>query len=207
MMRAAALLGFVAITLFAQEPNEDPDSFDIEPPLLIPNREGERLSNPQPGTAPAREVDLARLEKELERARRNAASAERLCKIGALSKLEAEQRVLRRVHLEFDLANARLVCAKQEMLEKEKRLTAGEIAQTDLAQTETGLAHALEAAHAATAKREQADLDAAEANVHRQEQLPAFGRARTSEAERAAQKLSDLKCHQEQLRIPNTPSS
>src|SRR5438874_4435470 len=103
MMRAAALLGFVAITLFAQEPNKDPDSFDIEPPLLIPNREDERLSNPQPGTAPAREVDLAKLEKELERARRNAASAERLCKIGALSKLEAEQRVLRCVHLEFDL--------------------------------------------------------------------------------------------------------
>src|SRR5439155_489967 len=78
MMRAAALLGFVAITLFAQEPNKDPDSFDIEPPLLIPNREDERLSNPQPGTAPAREVDLAKLEKELERARRNfSRSAER----------------------------------------------------------------------------------------------------------------------------------
>src|SRR5207253_11472311 len=46
MMRAAALLGFVAITLFAQEPNKDPDSFDIEPPLLIPNRQAERLSNP-----------------------------------------------------------------------------------------------------------------------------------------------------------------
>src|SRR5213082_1713553 len=65
MMRAAALLGFVAITLFAQEPNKDPDSFDIEPPLLIPNREDERLSNPQPGTAPAREVDLAKLEEEM----------------------------------------------------------------------------------------------------------------------------------------------
>src|SRR5438445_181081 len=116
MMRAAALLGFVAITLFAQEPNKDPDSFDIEPPLLIPNREDERLSNPQPGTAPAREVDLAKLEKELERARRNAASAERLCKIGALSKLEAEQRVLRCVDLEFDLANARFACANVNAL-------------------------------------------------------------------------------------------
>ena len=197
MMRAAALLGFVAITLFAQEPNKDPDSFDIEPPLLIPNREDERLSNPQPGTAPAREVDLAKLEKELERARRNAASAERLCKIGALSKLEAEQRVLRRVHLEFDLANARLVCAKEEMLKKEKRLTAGEIAKTDLAQTETGLAHAIEAAHAATAKRERAEIDAAEANVHRQEKLLAFGRARKSDVERAAQKLAELKSHKE----------
>ena len=65
MMRAAALLGFVAITLLAQEPNKDPDSFDIEPPLLIPNREDEQLSSPKPGSAAARDVDLAKLEKEL----------------------------------------------------------------------------------------------------------------------------------------------
>src|SRR6266446_6435933 len=77
MMRAAALLGFVAIALLAQEPNKDPDSFDIEPPLLIPNREDEQLSNPKPESAPGRDVDLAKLEKELERARKNAASATR----------------------------------------------------------------------------------------------------------------------------------
>src|SRR5438445_10945579 len=106
MMRAAALLGFVAITLFAQEPNKDPDSFDIEPPLLIPNRDDQQLSNAKAVPAPPRDVDLAKLEKELERAKRNAASAERLCKIGALSKLEVEQRVLRSVHLEFDLDSA-----------------------------------------------------------------------------------------------------
>src|SRR5207244_13022624 len=104
MMRAAALLGFVAITLFAQEPNKDPDSFDIEPPLLIPNREDEQLSNPKPESAPGRDVGLAKLEKELQRARRNAASAERLCKFSALSQREAEQRVLRSDRLEYDLS-------------------------------------------------------------------------------------------------------
>src|SRR5437588_4094367 len=184
MMRAAALLGFVAITLFAQEPNKDPDSFDIEPPLLIPNREDEQLSNPKPESAPGRDVGLAKLEKELERARRNAASAERLCKIGALSKLEAEQRVLRCVHLEFDLATARLTCAKEEMLKKEKQLTAGEIAKTDTTLTETRLALAIEAAHAASAKREQVEIDAAEVNVHRQEKLLALGSARKSDVAR-----------------------
>src|SRR5213082_3487594 len=193
MMRAAALLGFVAITLFAQEPNKDPDSFDIEPPLLIPNREDEQLSNPKPESAPARDVDLARLEKELERAKRSAAGIERLCKIGALSKLEAEQRALRLVHLEFDLANARLVCAKEEMLKKEKQLTAGEIAKAEIAQTEAGLALAIEAAHAATVKREQAELDAAEANVRRQEKLLALGSARKSDVARPEQKLAELK--------------
>ncbi|HYR23948.1 MAG TPA: hypothetical protein VEP30_13610 [Chthoniobacterales bacterium] len=192
MLRGAALLlGLVATTLFAQEPNKDPDSFDIEPPLLIPNRTDEQLAKAAP--SPARDVDLAKLEKEFERAKRNAAGAERLCKIGALSKLEAEQRALRLVHLEFDLANARLVCAKEEMLEKEKQLTAGQIAKTEIAQTESGLAHAIEAAHAATAKREQADLDAAEANVHRQEKLLALGSARKSDVDRAVQKLAELK--------------
>ena len=192
MLRGAALLfGLVATTLFAQEPNKDPDSFDIEPPLLIPNRTDEQLAKAAP--SPAREVDLAKLEKEFERAKRSAAGAERFCKIGALSKLEAEQRALRLVHLEFDLANARLVCAKEEMLEKEKQLTAGEIEKTDLRQTEASLALAIEAAHAATAKREQAEVEAAEANVHRQEKLLALGSARKSDVERATQKLAELK--------------
>ena len=191
LRRAALIFGVVATTLFAQEPNKDPDSFDIEPPLLIPNRDGEQHAKTAP--SPGRDVDLAKLEKEFERAKRNAAGVERLCKIGALSKLEAEQRALRLVHLEFDLANARLVCAKEEMLEKEKQLTAGEIAKTDMTQTEAGLARAIEAAHAATAKREQAELDAAEANVHRQEKLLALGSARKSDVERAAQKLAELK--------------
>ena len=191
LRRAALIFGVVATTLFAQEPNKDPDSFDIEPPLLIPNRDGEQHAKKAP--SPGRDVDLAKLEKEFERAKRNAAGVERLCKIGALSKLEAEQRALRLVHLEFDLANARLVCAKEEMLEKEKRRTAGEIAKTDMTQTEAGLARAIEAAHAATAKREQAELDAAEANVHRQEKLLALGSARKSDVERATQKLAELK--------------
>jgi hypothetical protein len=192
MLRGAApLLGLVATILFAQEPAKDPDSFDIEPPLLIPDRDREQPAKIAPSTP--RDVDLAKLEKEFERARRNAAGAERLCKIGALSKLEAEQRALRLVHLEFDLANARLVCAKEEMLAKEKQLSAGEIARAEIAQSETDLARAIEAAHAATAKREQAELDAAEANVHRQEKLLAFGSARKSDVERAIQKLAELK--------------
>ena len=193
MREAALLLGFAAITLFAQEPSKDPDSFDIEPPLLIPNREDEQPASTKATLTRTRDVDLAKLEKEFERAKRNAASAERLCRIGALSKLEAEQRVLRSIDLEFDLATARLTCAKEEMLKKEKQLTAGEIAKTDTAQTETRLALAIEAAHVATNKREQAEMDAAEANVHRQEKLLAFGRARKSDVERAVQKLADLK--------------
>ena len=193
MRGTALLLGFVAITLFAQEPNKEPDSFDVEPPLLIPNRDDESLPEAKPATSAARDVDLGKLEKEFERAKRIATGAERLCKIGALSKLEAEQRALRLIHLEFDLANARLLVAKEEMVAKEKQLSDGEIAKTDLGQTESALALAIEAAHAATLRREQADIDAAEANVHRQEKLLVLGSARKSDVERALQKLAELK--------------
>jgi hypothetical protein len=192
MLRGIALVfGCIATTLFAQDPAADPDSFDIEPPLLIPNRGDEKIAKGE--SSPTRDVDLAKLEKEFERAKRNAAGLDRLLKIGALSKLEVEQRQLRVVHLEFDLANARLVSAKEQMLEKERRLKAGEVAKTEVRPTENSLALAIEAAHAASAKREQADIDAAEANVHRQEKLLALGSARKKDVERAVQKLADLK--------------
>jgi hypothetical protein len=192
MLREIALLfGCIAITLFAQEPATDPDSFDIEPPLLIPNRDDEKTAKPE--QAPARDVDLAKLEREFERAKRAAAGADRLCKIGALSKLEVEQRKLRVVHLEFDLANAHLVAAKEKMLEKEKQASAGEIAKTDITPAENSLALAIESAHVVTAKREQADIDAAEANVHRQEKLLALGSARKKDVDRAVQRLAELK--------------
>ena len=194
MLRAAALLlGLIAVPLFAQDPNKDPDSFDIEPPLLIPDRDAEQSAAAKTSSPPVQDVDLAKLEKALERAKKNAAGAERLCKIGALSKVEAEQRELRAVRLEFELANARLIYAKQEMLEKQKQFNAGQVARTDMTPTETSLAFAIEAAHTANAKREQAEVDAAEANVHRQEKLLALGSARKKDVDRAIQKLTELK--------------
>src|SRR5437588_3581753 len=176
-----------------QPPPADADvSFEIEPPLLIPNRSDEPLPA-SAAVAPVPDVDLARLEKDFRRAKRNAAGVERFCKIGALSKLEAEQRALRAIRLESDLANARLVRAKEEMLQKEKQLAAGEISKEDLAQTESALALAIEAAYAAAAKRQRAELEAAEANVHRQERLLVLGSARKSDVSRAEQKLAELK--------------
>jgi hypothetical protein len=192
MLRGLALLFAVwATTLFAQQSTTEPDSFDIEPPLLIPNRGDEPL--PDAKAAPGRDVDLAKLEKELERAKRNTAGLDRLLKIGALSKLEVEQRRLRVVHLEFEFANARLVAAKEKMLEKDKQLSAGQVAKTDITPAENNLALAIQAAHAASTKREQADIDAAEANLHRQEKLLALGIARKKDVDRALQKLADLK--------------
>ncbi len=145
---------------FAQEESttDNVDSFDIEPPLLIPNRGNEPLPDV---AAPDADVGLAQLEKNLERAERNAGAAERLYKIGALSKVEAEQRALRVIRLRSDLQNARLARAKGDVLQKEKQVAAGEIAKEELAEAETSLAHAIEAAHAAAVERGRAELEAA----------------------------------------------
>ncbi len=194
MWRLAALLLTISSIALADNKSSDlePDSFDIEPPLLIPNRDNEPLPESRASNDSPRDVDLAKLEQQFERAKRNLAGLDKLLKIGALSKLEVEQRKLRVVHLEFQLANARLVVAKEQMLQKDKQLGAGEIAKTEVTPAENNLALAIEAAHSASTKREQADLDAAEANVHRQEKLLALGSARRSDVARAQQKLAEL---------------
>jgi hypothetical protein len=193
-MRGLAFLFSAALVVvaFAQEDSttDNVDSFDIEPPLLIPNRGNEPLPDV---AAPDADVGLAQLEKNLERAERNAGGAERLYKIGALSKVEAEQRALRVVRLKSDLENARLARAKGDVLQKEKQVAAGEIAKEELPEAETLLAHAIEAAHAAAVEREHAELEAAKTNLQRQQKLLALGSARKSDVARAEQKLAELK--------------
>src|SRR5438093_11767274 len=93
----------------AENKSEEPDSFEVEPPILKQNLSDEPLPN----------GDLARLEKQLERAKQNAAGAERLYKIGVLAKVEVEQRLLKVIRCESELANARVARAKDELAEKE----------------------------------------------------------------------------------------
>src|SRR3984893_771377 len=180
----------LAVVAVAQEDSttDNLDSFDIEPPLLIPNRGNEPLPDI---AAPDADVDLAQLEKNLERAERNAGGAERLYKIGALSKVETEQRALRVVRLKSDLENARLARAKEDVVQKEKQVAAGEIAKEQLVEAETLLAHAIEAAHGAAVERERAELEAAKTNLQRQQKLLALGGARKAVAARAEQKLAE----------------
>jgi len=167
----------------AENKSEEPDSFDVEPPILKQNLSDEPLPN----------GDLARLEKQLERAKQNAAGAERLCKIGVLAKMEVEQRLLKVVRCESDLANARVARAKEELAEKESQLATGEITRDELESMKTALAQLAEAAQAATAKRERAELEAAEANLRRQQKLLKLGIGQKSDVTRAEEKLAELK--------------
>ena len=189
----------LAAALAAQDlPKHDSDdSFEVEPPLLIPNRSNEPLPDAITTGKPASNLDPDRLEKEFERAKKNAAGAERLFKIGVLAKVEVEQRALRVVRLQADLENARLAQAKQEVAQLEQRLAAGEISKADLSQAEVTLARATEAAQAAAEKRERAELEAAELNLRRQQKLLALGSGRKSEVARAEQKLAELKAPKE----------
>jgi len=167
----------------AENKSEEPDSFDVEPPILKQNLSDEPLPN----------GDMARLEKQLQRAKQNAAGAERLYKIGVLARMEVEQRLLKVIRCESDLANARVARAKEELAEKESQLATGEITKDELESIKTALAQLTEAAQVATAKRERAELEAAEANVRRQQKLLKLGIAGKDDVDRAQEKLAELK--------------
>ena len=192
---SVTLLATMMVALAEQSPenqSDEPDSFDIEPPILKEN-----LSAESPSAAPAPDDDVARLEKQLERAKRNATSAERLCKIGVLSKMEVEQRFLRVVRCESDLANARLAEAKEEVTAQESQVASGESTKDELEAARIALAQLTEAAELAAQKRERTELDLAEANLHRQEKLLRLGSARKSDVNRAQEKLAELKAPKE----------
>jgi hypothetical protein len=163
--------------------SEEPDSFDVEPPILKQNLSDEPLPN----------GDMARLEKQLERARQNSAGAERLYKSGVLAKAEVEQRLLKVVRCESDLANARVARAKEELAEKESQLATGEITRDELESMKTALAQLTEVAQAAAAKRERAELEAAEANLRRQQKLLKLGIGQKSDVTQAEEKVAELK--------------
>jgi multidrug resistance efflux pump len=185
------LLATAMVALAEQSPenqSEEPDSFDVEPPILKENLSDESL----PGTT-APDNNVARLEKQLARAKRNAAGAERLCKIGVLSKMEVEQRFLRVVRCESDLANAQVARAKEGVTAQESQVATGESIKDELEAAKAVLAQLTEAAQLAAQKRERAELDFAEANLRRQEKLLRLGSARKSDVNRAQEKLAELK--------------
>ena len=200
MLRAVALpvmLLAAAIVILAANPSarnksDEPDAFDIEPQILKQNLSAEPL--PATGTPDA---EVARLEKQLERAKRNADGAERLYKIGVLAKVEVEQRLLKVVRTESDLASARVTQVKEKVTEEESRVVSGENAKDELDAAKATLAQLTEAAQVAVAKRERAELEAAEANVRRQQKLLKLGSADKSDVDRAQEKLAELRAPKE----------
>jgi len=184
---ATALLAIAADESPETKPDE-PEAFDVEPPILKQNLSDEL--SPAPGTPDA---EVARLEKQLGRAKSNAAGAERFWKIGVLAKVEVEQRLLKVVRCESDLANARVDSAEEKVAELQSRVASGENAKEELESAKATLAQLTESAQAAAAKRERAELEAAEANLRRQQKLLKLGIAQKSDVIDAQEKLAQLK--------------
>lgn len=170
--------------------SEGSGSFNVEPPTLKQNFVND-------GSAPAAADDaVARLERNLEQATADAKNGERLCKIGVLSKVEIEQRFLKVIQCEAELANARLACGKEKVAELELAVATGESGKDQLASAKAALKQLGEATEAATAKRHRAELEIAEANVRRQEALLKRGVAGKADVDRAEEKLGEVKAQQ-----------
>ena len=168
--------------------SDEPEAFDVEPAILKQN-----LSNDLPSVGQAPSADVARAEKQLQRAKQNAAGAERFFKIGVLAKVEMEQRLLKVIRCESDLANARVAYAKEEVAAKEAQLATAEITRDELETVKTALAALTDAAEVALAKRQRAELEFAEANLRRQQKLLKLGVAGKADVDRAEEKLAELK--------------
>src|SRR5947207_13619194 len=80
----------------ADNNSEEPESFDVEPPILKQN-----LSD-----APLRNSAMALSEEQMELARQNAAAAASLNKIGVLASVAVEQRLLTVVRCDSELPSA-----------------------------------------------------------------------------------------------------
>jgi multidrug resistance efflux pump len=184
----AIALVMTAAGQIAEDKSEEPESFDVEPPILKQN-----LSNNLSSSGQSPDANVARAEKQLERARQNASGAERLCKIGVLAKVEMEQRLLKVIRCESDLANARAACAREEIAGKETQLAAFEITKDEFETLKSALTQLIEAAQVALAKREQAELEFAEANLRRQQKLLKAGVAHESDVAHAEERLAELK--------------
>jgi hypothetical protein len=193
MIRTIALpvmfLTGAIIALAADQPNNsaDPGEFDIEPPILKQNLSDELAEAGTP------DGDIARCEKKLERAKQSAAGAERLWKIGVLARVEVEQRALKAIKCEAELASARVAQAKGTVAEQESRVASGAGTKQELEVAQAALAQLTEAEQKASAKRESAELEFAEANLRRQQTLLKLGSAHKSDVTNAEEKLAELK--------------
>lgn len=197
MMRwiALPLVLVFAVALPAQEelPKDPEQPMDIEPPLLIQETPNQNVVYTRPDGAeqkPAPDVD--QLTASLEKARKSAVSGERLYKAGIIAKVEAENRALKVIRLEAELAQAKLELAKQNVTDAQARLEAGEIPASDREAARSAELAATKEADAAIAKKDKAELDAAVLNLQRQKKLLAMGSGRKSEVNRAQEKVSAL---------------
>lgn len=179
---ALMLLASAALDLRAQD--DLPSAADIEPPILVPNRDTDGLP------VPTAQTDPVKLESDLARAKRSAAAGERLFRAGIISQVESEERASKVVRLEAELAEARLAAVRTQLVEQQ---TQGEMAAAQLSALQSAVTEAARVAEQTLAERRRAEVEAAARNLARQRKLLALGSARRSDVSRAEKKLAELK--------------
>jgi hypothetical protein len=197
MTRSIALVFATAFaaTMAAQEelPKNPEEAMDIEPPLLIQETPNKNIVYTTPGGADEKpQPDPDQIAASLEKAKKRAASGERMYRSGIIAKVDSENRALKVVRLEAELAQAKLELAKQNVVAQQARLEAGEISQAEVDVAQLEAAAAMKEAELATEKKEKAELDAAMLNLQRQKKLLAMGSGRKAEVNRAQEKVSAL---------------
>ena len=197
---------FISLALsssLAQEaPKSDDESFDVEPPLLV--KPWEQQSAPDDSSEEAVQLDAAKLAQRLEGAKKSVAATARLVKSGVLSKVEAEQRALRVVRLESELAKAQMISAQEQLTSLKALFLAGKVSQPEVDTATTALTQASAAAQAAEAKYHKAQLDAAQLNLHRQSNSLSSA-ARTGPTSPARRRSSPNYSRATQRRIEKRP--
>ena len=184
------ILAFAAALPAQEDLPKDPEPMDIEPPLLIQEAPNRNIVYTTPDQKPPADPD--QIAATLEKAKKSAASGERLYKSGIIAKVDAENRALKVIRLEADLAEAKLELAKQNLEVQQTRLEAGEISEADIETAKSLALAAMKESESAVAKKEKAELDAAMLNLQRQKKLLAMGSGRKAEVNRAQEKVSAL---------------
>jgi hypothetical protein len=197
MMRwiAGPFVVMFAATLSAQEelPKDPEQAMDIEPPLLIQETPNQNIvSNTPTTTEPNPAANIDRLTASLEKARKSAASGERLYRSGIIAKVDAENRALKVVRLEAELAQAKLELAKENVAAEQAQRESGEIPESEIEAAKSAEQAATKEAELAVAKKDKAELDEALLNLQRQKKHLAMGSGRKSEVNRAQEKVSAL---------------
>ena len=173
-------------------PKREPgELIELEPKLMLaPDWESRAPTN---ANAHAASETMARLEAELSRAIRSAASGERLFKSGVIAKVDAESRALKVIRLTAELEAARRAAAEAEREVQRKRFEANEVPKDALDKAEAAAAEAATAAADAAATWERAELEAAELNLHRRKQLLRAGIGTKAQVQRAEEQVSAIK--------------
>jgi hypothetical protein len=151
---------------------------EFEPQLI--------LTDPNAPPAGGVTTDLAKLENGLQRAKRNAVADEALYKRGILAKVEAERSVLKVVMLTSKLSDARLQAARTAL----ENLTEG--SKEAKAAAELAVKEAESTAKADAEAWHKAQVQAAELNLWRMQQLVAWGSGSKAQLARAKEQLAAL---------------